>query len=318
MSELNILIATHNGSDVLGRTLEGYVALNIQDIDYRLIIVDNASTDDTQMIIHSFCERLPISLLYEPNLGKNKAMNAGLQVLDAEIVIMSDDDAVPHAAFARSWVHAFAEMPEIDLFGGSILPVFDVAPPDWMLAQKPRFEELYAHRENIPAGPISPDRIYGPNMAVRGRVIRSGLAFDARIGPDASRKQSYAMGSETAFLREAVAAGFKTGFAPAPTVSHIVRARHVEPDYIDARAYRMGRGTAFKHCQDGTFTLRDRPFPVRLAGGAKRTLDYQLKRLRTRFGSHETRFHARWDANFYRGYHDEISDQKAYKRAATI
>ena len=311
MSDLNVLIATHNGGEVLGRTLAGYAALDIQSTDYKLIIVDNASTDNTQDIITQFAGQLNIHSIYEPRPGKNTAMNTGLAAIDSNIIIMSDDDSIPHQGFFEQWMEAFERMPDIDLFGGAIIPLFDVEPAAWIMERQSRFEELYAQRQNIPAGPISPDRIYGPNMAMRAKVTQSGLKFDDRIGPNATRKKSYAMGSETAFLREAVRAGFQTGFAPTPTVSHIVRPEQIQPDYINGRAYRMGRGTAFKHCQDGTFTLRYHPAPLRIAGKLKRVLEGQIKQFRTRFGTDEQRFEARWDANFYRGYQDEIAERKA-------
>ena len=311
MSDLNILMATHNGAEVLGRTLAGYAALDIQDIDYKLIIIDNASTDNTQDIIAQFTGQLNIHMIYEPSPGKNTAMNTGLAAIDSDIIIMTDDDSIPHQGFFSAWIAAFENMPGIDLFGGAIIPLFDEEPAPWMMQRQPRFEELYAQRQDVPAGPINPDRIYGPNMAMRASIVQAGLRFDARVGPNATRKKSYAMGSETAFLRTAVAAGFKTGFAPKPTVSHIVRPAHIEPAYIDGRAYRMGRGTAFKHIQDGTFILRHRPFPLRIAGHIKHAIDGQLHQVRTRFGTDEQRFHARWDANFHRGYRDEIADRKA-------
>ena len=311
MADLDILIATHNGASVLKRTLAGYKALNTHSINYKLIIVDNVSTDDTQSVISSFLPDLPINMLFEPKPGKNTAMNTGLAAIDSEIVIMSDDDSIPHPAFLQAWQSAFQSMPDIDAFGGSIVPLFDREPAPWMLAQKPRFEELYAHRENIPAGPIGPDRIYGPNMAIRSSLVHGGLRFDENVGPNASQKQTYAMGSETAFLREVVSAGYKTGFAPEPTVSHIVRENQIDQVYIDGRAYRMGRGTAVKHCTDGTFAITQRPAPIRMAGHLKRVISSQFGRFNAQFGSPERRFHARWDANFYRGYQDEIAARKA-------
>jgi len=311
MSDLNVLIATHNGASVLRRTLSGYSELKPPGISWKLIVVDNASNDETQSILSEFKNSLNLHTLFEPRPGKNRAMNLGLASVDGGIVIMSDDDSIPHPGFLEDWVAAFEEMSDMDLLGGSIVPLFDQAPAAWVIDCEPRFEELYSQRQNVPAGAISPDRIYGPNMAARAKVFQSGLKFDEAVGPDASRKKSYAMGSETAFLREAVSAGFKTGFAPAPTVSHIVREAHIRPDYIDGRAYRMGRGTAFKHYLDGTLVLRSRAAPIRAAGQVKRVLRGQINHIRTKIGSEEQRFHARWDANFFRGYQDEIADRKA-------
>ena len=311
MADINILIATHNGANVLERTLAGYKALDNQSIEYELIIVDNASNDDTQSVISSFLPDLPINMIFEPKPGKNAAMNTGLATINSEIIIMSDDDSIPHPAFLQAWQSAFQNMPDIDAFGGSIIPLFDQEPAACMLARKPRFEELYAHREDIPAGPIAADRIFGPNMAIRSKLVQAGLCFDESIGPDASQKQTYAMGSETAFLRDIVSAGYKTGFAPEPTVSHIVRKNQIDQTYIDGRAYRMGRGTAVKHCTDGTFAINRQPAPIRAAGHLKTMIAGQFGRFNAQFGSAERRFHARWDTHFYRGYQDEIATRKA-------
>lgn len=311
MSGLSILIATHNGSGVLRRTLDGYAALSNDDIPFELICVNNASKDDTQEILDSYKSRLNLNTMFERRPGKNRAMNTGLAAVKGDIIVMSDDDSIPHAGFLQAWKSAFEAMPETDLFGGSIVPLFDHKPAAWMLECEPRFEELYAQRQNIPAGPISPERIYGPNMAMRSKVVEAGLRFDESVGPDASRKKSYAMGSETAFLLSAVAAGFKTGFAPEPTVSHIVREAHITPEYINGRAYRMGRGTAFKHLSEGTLILRPRSAPFRMAGILKRNINGQIKQFRSYIGSEEQKFHARWDANFFRGYQEEVADRKA-------
>ena len=311
MTDLDILIATHNGANVLKRTLEGYKALDTQSVKYRLHIVDNASTDDTPGIISAFQSDLPLNLLYEPRSGKNCAMNTGLSAIQSDIIIMSDDDSIPHPNFLHAWQSAFQAMPDIDAFGGSIIPLFDEKPAAWMLAQKPRFEELYAQRENLPAGPIDPDRIYGPNMAIRSSLLQAGLRFNEDIGPDATRKQTYAMGSETAFFRDVVSAGYKTGFAPEPTVSHIVRKTQISQDYIDGRAYRMGRGTAAKHCADGTFILKQRAPLISAAGHLKQAISSQFGQFKARLGSTERRFHARWNVNFSRGYQDEIAARKA-------
>ena len=149
MTDLNILIATRNGGALLPRVLDGYLALGDAGVSYEIIVVDNGSEDDTGAVLQSYSEKLPLAALHEPEPGKNRALNTGLAALDADRVILSDDDAIPHAGFLDAWMQAFDGHPDADVFGGAISPLFDVQMPDWMLEQKPRFEELYARREGV-------------------------------------------------------------------------------------------------------------------------------------------------------------------------
>lgn len=102
--------------------------------------------------------------------------------------------------FLNSWRTAFERNPVIDIFGATIIPLFDVAIPQWMAERKPRFEELNSRRKDVPAGPINTDYIFSPSMAIRRRVFERGIHFNENFGPQAGRK-TYAMGSETAFCR---------------------------------------------------------------------------------------------------------------------
>ncbi|MEL7128151.1 MAG: glycosyltransferase [Pseudomonadota bacterium] len=309
MTELTVLIATHNGASVLPRTLEGYAALGAQPFAWKLVVIDNGSTDETQAVLASFKDRLPLEILAEEKPGKNAALNRGLTACEGAFVILSDDDSIPHPGFLAAWKKALEAYPDTRVFGGAIEPLFDAEPEEWMGEARPHYEELYADRTAVPAGPIGADWIFGPNMALRISVFDAGFRFDEGVGPNAT-KTAYAMGSETAFLHQLEAAGYKFIFAPGPRVSHIVRAHQITPDYISGRAYRMGRGTAHKHLQSGSLVLNERPAIISLAGKllrAGKSLPLQVARLT---GSPRRRFDARWDLAFQRGYRDELQSRK--------
>ena len=75
---LTVLIATHNGADTLPVVLEAYTKLKAPDGDWKLVIVDNGSTDSTNETIRAFTRRLPLTYVFEPRRGKNRALNTGL------------------------------------------------------------------------------------------------------------------------------------------------------------------------------------------------------------------------------------------------
>jgi glycosyltransferase involved in cell wall biosynthesis len=76
--QMTVLLATRNGERVLARTLEGYCRASAPPVGWKLVIVDNGSTDATPDIIKSFKKRLPLDALVEPVPGKSRALNAGL------------------------------------------------------------------------------------------------------------------------------------------------------------------------------------------------------------------------------------------------
>ena len=90
-----VLLATHNGGGTLPRTLAAFTALRPPRGGWRLVVVDNASDDDTKSIIGSFTGSLPITYLHEARPGKNAALNTGLAHVSGDLVVFTDDDVVP-------------------------------------------------------------------------------------------------------------------------------------------------------------------------------------------------------------------------------
>ena len=94
---LTVMFATRNGSATLRKTLEGYRRLN-HSKNWRMVIIDNGSTDDTADILNFYKEVLPLQVYNEERPGKNLALNAGLNREEgpkADLYVFTDDDAIP-------------------------------------------------------------------------------------------------------------------------------------------------------------------------------------------------------------------------------
>ena len=76
--QLTVLIASRNGECVLPRVLAGYRGVVSPPVAWKLLVVDNGSTDATPQILDSFKRDLPLQVLDEPVPGKSRALNAGL------------------------------------------------------------------------------------------------------------------------------------------------------------------------------------------------------------------------------------------------
>jgi len=229
-----------------------------------MVIVDNASTDATPAILESFQRILPLEFMLEPVAGKNRALNRALPAVEGRLVVITDDDAIPSPSFLTAWTKYLDFDSDFGLFGGSVVPLFDVKPPRWLVASKLNFSMMFAERD-LAEGPIDAGAIYGPNMAVSKTIFDRGIRFDERIGPNAL-DSDYLMGGETELCVRAAQSGVKCWFAKEPLVHHIVEANQLKLKTWARRAYRTGRGRAHQMRERGEIVMPPVPsFAERLS-----------------------------------------------------
>lgn len=234
-----VLMATHNGGKWIGRTLESLANMNATPFGWKLVVINNGSTDATAEIVGSFHDRLPLQLLHSPKPGKNAALNLALDHFEGELAVFTDDDVIVEPNWLLNLTQAAADEPEYAIFGGAIRPEWPQAPARWMVDWVPH-GVTWTVTPPMPRGACAPDAVWGPNMAVRRELFRGGLRFDERIGPNGSN--TYPMGSETSFTRRVAALGVRCFHVPEAVVGHIIRPMQMTRDFVLGRAYRAGRG----------------------------------------------------------------------------
>jgi len=259
---LTVLMATHNGAQTLPRVLESYCKLDAPPGGWTFVIVNNGSTDQTADIIASFATRLPLTCIWEPKPGKSAALNRALSTVDADLIVLTDDDVVPN----HDWLVQFRQTadlhPSFSIFGGLIVPLWETTPENWILpfscvlgATDPSWEE----------GPIAATRISSANIALRREIIDAGYRFDPSLGPIGSH---YQMGEETDFLQRIEKAGFIAWHCKAAVGGHIIRKKQVNKRWMLSRARAFGRAMyRMDH-----FQSNECPKPPALLLGAPRYL----------------------------------------------
>lgn len=246
-------MASRNGASTLPLVLEAYRRLIPPPQGWRLLIVDNGSTDATPALIARYAGRLPLQCLHEPEAGKNRALNRALAHLlrqpgmAEDLFIFTDDDAEPEPDWLLQWQTCADQRAGFSIFGGAILPRWQAPPPDWLLRLAPL--GLTYGLTAASDGPVFPGLVWGANMAIRRGVFAAGHRFDQVIGPNGG---SYAMGSETELTRRLSLAGYRSWFCCAARVAHHIRPQQVSLGYVLAKAWRFGRGQ-YRQDQPGRF-----------------------------------------------------------------
>jgi len=298
---LTVLLSTRDRAAILQKTLESFCCLQRPSSGWKLVVVDNGSTDGTSAVLASFANRLPLHMVSDPAAGKNAALNAGLAFVEGDLTVLTDDDIFPRADWLIELRNAADTQPGYSMFGGSIVPRWEIPPPAWIewVEKGP----MYGLTDSsMKEGEIRPLLVFGGNMAVRSALFQSGIRFDTSVGP---RSSSYRMGSETELTLRLNRQGHKAWYVPGAVVEHFIRDYQMREPWVLQRAIRYGRG-CFRLWHAETWepvtTFGIPRYYLRQMNLVRQILQEELKVLTARLGSdHRQFFSARWQRNFLWG-----------------
>ncbi len=204
--KLSVLICTRNRARSLAATLERLFAQRfVGDYECEVLVVDNASTDDTRQVIERFAERA--RYLFEAQPGLSRARNAALKAAQGDILVFTDDDVLVADDWLNEIHREFAEDSQLAVLGGRVLPARASLQPVAIFPLNERREFVFPSGGGV---------AMGANMAFRREVFdRVGL-FDVRLGAGTF----FAGGEDIELFYRALRAGFKFVYAPNVLVHH--------------------------------------------------------------------------------------------------
>jgi len=237
---VTVLFSTFNGAKTLPRMLEALCNCTLRRDQWKIVAVDNNSTDDTGAILESYRDQLPLEIYFEPKQGKQHALTRGFQHLEGDLVILTDDDIIPEPDWVEQFLNIAAAQPDFGIFGGLIMPDWEKEPEPWILKDA-HLGVLYALNGDIAEGPISAALVSGPNSAFRRSLIGDSYIVHADIGPNALVTQ-FPMGEDTAFALRLEREGARAFHSHRPRVRHIIKRAYVDEGWILSRGERYGMG----------------------------------------------------------------------------
>jgi glycosyltransferase involved in cell wall biosynthesis len=236
---LTVIIATYNRSYLLKKTLDALTLIDTPRGGWKLVVVNNACTDNTSEVISSFTKKLPIQLIEEAGKGKSRALNKGLRYLKGDLVVFTDDDVLACKSWLVELRIAADTHPGFDIFGGTILAADESRPYIHNFSEQKFLEANFALSDPYwKEGPIIPEYVWGPNMAVRAELFRSGHLFSEVFDP---QKKRIPKGLETEFLKRVCQLGHKCWHCKKAAVKHIISPSQTSLQYLLNRAHKFGR-----------------------------------------------------------------------------
>lgn len=237
----SVVVCTHNRARLLPMCMDFLSRQTFPREQFEIILVDNASTDETAAVAAGLQERMPhLRVIREPRAGKSFALNTGIRVARGQIVAFLDDDGRAAPDWLERIVAAFEhESPTPAAVGGDLDPIFSISPPRWFPPGH------FAPRRAVVRGFLSADQarsgLSGCNMAVRRDLLIAVGGFDPTMGP---RGRRFSFGEDTEIFRRLVEHSPHVWYDPAIHVEHLVPAERLRVADALKRAYLHGRAVS--------------------------------------------------------------------------
>ncbi len=236
---ITVALCTHNHADRLPRTLADLGKLTQPSSPWEILLVDNASTDDTPALLADSAwwpHGVSVRIVREKRLGLSNARNRAIKEAQGKYLLFVDDDETPDPHWLTAYEHdMLAYTP--DALGGRIDVLFEHGErPPWLQDELLGFLGRLDHGEgcwlNDPDTPF-----YGGNFAVRVDIFPQVGEFNAELG----RKGEINTGGEdTEFYRRLITSNYRVRWVPGAIINHRIRADKLWKSYFLDLHYRQG------------------------------------------------------------------------------
>lgn len=255
-TSISVVIPTFRRADDLARALE---SLRWQTCpDFEVLVVDNDADPEVEALVRNAARGMAVDVRYvpEPALGLHNARHAAVRAARGELLLFTDDDATFDPDWVGAYARAFAAHPGMQVAGGPVRPVWEVAPPEWILRYMGDGRTFYILSLFEPFDGFRLEQglvFIGVNMAVR----KSAVVALGGFNPD-SFGPVWLGDGETGLNRKFWAAAIPVGYVHDAVVMHHIPPGRLTRKYFTRRMANEGACDMYKELHPAV------PGPVRL------------------------------------------------------
>lgn len=281
---ISAIICTHNREEYLGAAIDSLLQ---QDIDrYEILVIDNASTDDTAAIAKSRADDPAnngrVRYFHEPTLGLSVARNRGAQEARGEILAYLDDDAEASSRWLGALLSVFDAHERVAIAGGKVTLIWPpgAKPPNWLSADLASGLGAYDLGDELVyiENPALTPR--GLNYAVRKSFLQAVGGFDTHLGRVGKNLLS---NEEQQLTRLALDRNQQVAYVPTALAAHNVAPARMKPGWFLSRSWWQGISESYREQSAGRTGLWQlRGGGERLIRGIYKTVKY-IRSPATRF-----------------------------------
>lgn len=231
-TDISVNVCTYNRAEMLRGALESLICQKTDGkFSYEIVVVDNASKDDTKAVVEQVSKnsRIPIRYIIEENKGVAQARNRGVKESQGAWIALFDDDQLAES----DWLYELYDMASetgVNCIGG---PYFL------------RLKEQELNRLTPTLRSILGDSQHGKKkrrcnrktVPLTGNALVKKTVFDIVGNFDNTMTGG---GEDTDFFCRVLRAGFEIWFTPKAKIYHIIPSYRLKDDYFLWTSTRWG------------------------------------------------------------------------------
>jgi glycosyltransferase involved in cell wall biosynthesis len=245
---ISAIICTHNRAAYLAAAIDSLLAQDLTERglgEFEVIVIDNASTDDSRAIAEARLGDPRFKYIYEPQLGLSHARNRGVIESRGAILAYLDDDAVASAHWLSTLVEAYRADETLAIAGGRVTLLWpeQIQPPAWvsdaMLSCLGHYD-LGPNEITIENPSLTPR---GLNYSLRRSFLDSVGGFDLQLG----RVGKKLLSNEELYMTEAaLKRGLRVAYLPHALVAHNVAPERLNRSWFLRRSWWQGVSECYR------------------------------------------------------------------------
>lgn len=237
--KLSVVICTYNRAFYLRKILDSLLAQTANFGDFETIVINNNSTDNSELICKQFIEQHPelhITYALETHQGLSYARNRGISLALGEFVAFVDDDAYMHDEYVKNNIAFYQEYPQAVASGGKCELYYEAKPPRWgnkymntLFGLYDRGDKIIKFKKGYP---------YGLNMTFKNELFTKIGVFDPKLGRTGDNLNA---GEEKDLFHRIKAISDEIYYTPDVIVIHAVPEFRSTPAFIKEQARWIGK-----------------------------------------------------------------------------
>jgi glycosyltransferase involved in cell wall biosynthesis len=248
--KVSIIVCTYNRAELLRDSVESLTHLHRNaDLTFEILIVNNASSDNTEAVARELCERfatIPVRYVFAAKPGVSAARNHGIAAARGEWIAFMDDDQVADPGWLSELLQV-ATRRDVRCVGGANklhLPSGQegrqlAASVQTLLGAAPSLTVEAPYSRKIAPG--------AGNLLVHHTVFAEIGTFDESLTT---------AGEDLDLYRRMWSRGIRAWCAPNALTFHVIPAYRLEANYLRWKCYRNGGHLARRDfCDKGRLRL---------------------------------------------------------------
>ena len=226
MAAVSIVVVNHNSGSLLKTCIESVLA---SDIPVEIIVIDNASDDDSTMFLAAVSSRQRLNVIYNKNnLGFSKAINQGVGLSQTQYILMLNPDCLVYPHTAQSLLHILKKDPSAAIAGGLVFN-FDGSEQKGCRRREPTIKRsirkvvqfqsnegdsngVDMKNEPLPSKTVCVDAVSGAFLMIRKRIFSEIGGMDERF---------FLHFEDLDLCRRVRVAGWRVLFSPDISIFHL-------------------------------------------------------------------------------------------------